>query len=792
MRVTPLVRVIDNVIWQRNVCNRHSQCLLPDAQSIKSKNTYVSFIVDRAGHDGSVAEVGRTSDAATFKLYTDRNRSTVTHFHRMIKHFIMIPVFLVPTKSTKTVMENSLKDNELRNVANNADGQRFVSDCSTNCQKNTQMNTKRSSSQIDPVDIELSKADHMDKELYKVDHVDTELFEVIHANNEFPKIDQKDKELEILKTKQNTSRQKRAATAHKNKLWDHGVLPYVIEPIFSRKLKDVMRLAMDVWEDATCLVFKEKEPGDKDYLIFTKNTCGCCAVVGKQGNGGQNISIGKNCDKIGIVMHELGHAIGFWREHTRPDRDEYVDILIANIEQDKRNNFDIMAQSEINSLTEPYDFESIMHYSKNQFAYLPNKSTIIARLKPGTNIRPSIGQRGLLSRGDIRQTKRLYNCSACGATLRNPHGSLHYVYKPERRKECQWRIVASYGERLQLNITTVNIKHSDNCENNSLVIRDGHDIKSPLLASHCGPTVPSLVTSTGRRMLIELKTTGGLEQFSADYTTLCGGDIQKDEDVIVSPSYPHNYLPDRHCVWNITVTPGYVVVLTFEYLDLEFDDNCTNDFVEVRNGHGRSAVSLGRYCGNEHPNEIRSTGNKMSVVFISDSDINKTGFSVRFIKEMDECRTDSHGCGQVCVNTIGSFKCECEKGFVMLPDGKTCEKECGGSLYNQGNITSPFFPYNYPPNSACTWNIMTDKDRTISLNFTHFDLEGDGEKCVFDYVVVYRDGGRDTERKETFCGNIPPKPIVSDGHILKIEFKSDRYDEKSGFVAYFSNAKKGI
>ena len=53
--------------------------------------------------------------------------------------------------------------------------------------------------------------------------------------------------------------------------------------------------------------------------------------MGKRGNGPQAISIGKNCDKFGIVVHELGHAVGFWHEHTRPDRDDWVTIFRENI-----------------------------------------------------------------------------------------------------------------------------------------------------------------------------------------------------------------------------------------------------------------------------------------------------------------------------------------------------------------------------------------------------------------------------------------------------------------------------
>ena len=68
-----------------------------------------------------------------------------------------------------------------------------------------------------------------------------------------------------------------------------------------------------------------------------KKCLSCCSFVGKRGNGPQAISIGKNCDKFGIVVHELGHAVGFWHEHTRPDRNEWVKIIKENIQEGKQN-----------------------------------------------------------------------------------------------------------------------------------------------------------------------------------------------------------------------------------------------------------------------------------------------------------------------------------------------------------------------------------------------------------------------------------------------------------------------
>lgn len=126
----------------------------------------------------------------------------------------------------------------------------------------------------------------------------------------------------------------RAATAKHDRIWDYGVIPYEIDGNFSGAHKALFKQAMMHWENFTCIKFVERNPKDHpNYIVFTERPCGCCSFVGKRGNGPQAISIGKNCDKFGIVVHELGHVVGFWHEHTRPDRENHVVIEKNNIMQ---------------------------------------------------------------------------------------------------------------------------------------------------------------------------------------------------------------------------------------------------------------------------------------------------------------------------------------------------------------------------------------------------------------------------------------------------------------------------
>lgn len=49
-----------------------------------------------------------------------------------------------------------------------------------------------------------------------------------------------------------------------------------------------------------------------------------------------------------------------------------------------------------------------------------------------------------------------------------------------------------------------------------------------------------------------------------------------------------------------------------------------------------------------------------------------------FLADVDECATGNGNLcrnGQ-CINTVGSFQCQCNEGYEVAPDGRTCVGEC--------------------------------------------------------------------------------------------------------------------
>ena len=113
-----------------------------------------------------------------------------------------------------------------------------------------------------------------------------------------------------------------------------------------------------------------------------------------------------------IVLHELGHAIGFFHEHTRPDRDEFIDIIYDNIRDGAESNFYKNQPGRTNTLGLGYDLQSVMHYSRNTFS--KNGSDTIRAKDPSVTSFRSSQQ---LSPLDIAKANALYNCPGTGEYL---------------------------------------------------------------------------------------------------------------------------------------------------------------------------------------------------------------------------------------------------------------------------------------------------------------------------------------------------------------------------------------
>ncbi|XP_059209603.1 high choriolytic enzyme 2-like [Centropristis striata] len=176
-------------------------------------------------------------------------------------------------------------------------------------------------------------------------------------------------------------------------------IPVTISSRYSRAERNSIIRSLLTFHRPTCIRFYWRRFWHRNYINFFSGD-GCWSYLGRQG-GGQPISLKRNgCLFMGTVQHEVLHALGFHHEHVRSDRDKYVQILTENIQPGNERNFVKVAT---NNLDTPYDFQSVMHYSK--FAFSRNGSPTIVSKTGG-----DFGRATEMSANDIARINRLYQC----------------------------------------------------------------------------------------------------------------------------------------------------------------------------------------------------------------------------------------------------------------------------------------------------------------------------------------------------------------------------------------------
>ncbi|XP_054902987.1 meprin A subunit beta-like [Poeciliopsis prolifica] len=190
-----------------------------------------------------------------------------------------------------------------------------------------------------------------------------------------------------------------------DKRWTSPV-PYVLDKGLDLKARGVILRAFDQFRVKSCIDFKPRD--SEVYYLNIKKLDGCWSYIGRVFSNGQDLSIGQNCDLVAIVEHEILHALGFYHEQSRYDRDNHVHIEYSNIIAGKEHNFRKVGNQDSTTHGSPYDYLSVMHYSKNAFSN-GNGPTIITINQAFQDV---IGQRVEMSPSDVQELNLLYRCNS--------------------------------------------------------------------------------------------------------------------------------------------------------------------------------------------------------------------------------------------------------------------------------------------------------------------------------------------------------------------------------------------
>jgi len=178
-------------------------------------------------------------------------------------------------------------------------------------------------------------------------------------------------------------------------------IPYVSN-ISDKRFKEKLDEAIEDFDSNTCIKLIPRSSESK-YINFYEGTV-CSSPVGAV-ESVTDISLAESCWTKGTIIHEIMHALGFFHEHSRPDRDDYVIIKTENIAPSDVYNFDKYSEDLSNVPDAFYDTWSIMHYSSYHLS-MNGQPTM-------TNLDGEIlnVQREGFSKRDVTRINSMYECS---------------------------------------------------------------------------------------------------------------------------------------------------------------------------------------------------------------------------------------------------------------------------------------------------------------------------------------------------------------------------------------------
>lgn len=204
--------------------------------------------------------------------------------------------------------------------------------------------------------------------------------------------------------------------------WPSPKIPYVISPQLPHPER-VREAAETLARESAAQLYEvpvDQSIAELDLLVFeptpappgspgssrsteVSSTQVCLSALGRTG-GAQPIRLAPGCG-VPEVLHEILHSLGFIHEHSRADRDAYIEVHWERIDPLYQRQFGIVPLEWMGALAGTrFDPQSIMLYSSDLFSTRPGLPAIT--LRPSGALIPPATR---LSEEDRARIARLWN-----------------------------------------------------------------------------------------------------------------------------------------------------------------------------------------------------------------------------------------------------------------------------------------------------------------------------------------------------------------------------------------------
>lgn len=333
--------------------------------------------------------------------------------------------------------------------------------------------------------------------------------------------------------------------------------------------------------------------------------------------------------------------------------------------------------------------------------------------------------------------------SKCGGRLSSTSGVISPNWLDARNRfyhafKCEWSVKVRPGRTISLKFEHFNITNPGDSCSNSVTLRNGESVESPLLANgrYCGyknEKRDAIVTS-GNALFVSYSThSTSFQSFRLRYEEKnieCGSTstLRTDNpwELINSPNYPSIPTPYSECVWIFTAPPGEIIRIDFiDRFDLDETQDCQKEAVEIRDGSSELSILKGRYCQSK-PGTIKTSDNTVFIKYVTQLVEPRNGFKANI--SIDTC-------GGTIMGDHGIIQ---SPGFPHMPAlaiGSVCEWKLVGSTNKIYNIMVQ--DINLPPSVSNCGTKITIEEK-IKVNNTMVVLStfcsDDNEKVVRNVI----------------------------------------------------------